>query len=237
MAKRDAALVKRQLIAKANRTMFLWVVGASIIVGASVVSSVFMVNKFIFNQQVINAKNDTVRVLAENNKVVGELQNNVRLLSTNSDLAAAKAFDSEETIRVVLDALPDTLNTPALGASIQRVVNIPDVDLDSLSFEDATTTDAAGGTAATATTSAVAIPFSMKLVAKNIDAAGKALNRLEKSIRAINITSSKMEINNSGVTLTITAEAYYQPPVTLDLPTKTIPESKAAASDTATEAE
>lgn len=234
MAKRDAALVKRQLIAKANRTMFLWVVGASIIVGGSVVSSVFMVNKFIFNQQVINAKNETVRVLAENNKVVGELQNNVRLLSTNSDLAAAKAFDSEETIRVVLDALPDTLNTPALGASIQRVVDIPDVDLDSLSFEDATAADAASGT--TATTSAVAIPFSMKLVAKNIDAAGKALNRLEKSIRAINVTSSKLEINSSGVTLTITAEAYYQPPVTLDLPTRTIPESKAAA-PAATEAE
>lgn len=228
MAKRDAALVKRQLIAKANRTMFLWVVGASVIVGIAAVSSVFMVKKFSFNQSVINAKNDTVRILVANNEAVEELRNNVRVLSTNSDLASAKAFDNEETIRVVLDALPDTLNTPALGASIQRVlVNIDGIELDSLAFDDST--GAAGvdtgietAGSPTVITNATPIPFSMKLNASSVDAAGKVLNRLEKSIRAINIKTSKMEMNGNGVVLTITADAYYQPPVTLELSEQTV---------------
>lgn len=240
MAKRDAALVKRQQIAKASRMMFLWVAGASVVVGAAAVSSVFMVQKFAHNQSIINEKNTTVQVLEANNETIEELRNQVRVLSTNSDLASAKSFSSEETIRVVLDALPDTLNTPALGASIQRVlVNIPGIELDTLAFEDAsattavpveTPTDGTGATGETpapiidTTTAASLTPitFTMKLVAQDPTVAAKMLTRLEKSIRAINVKTSKLEANGTMVTMTITGEAYYQAPATVELTAKPV---------------
>lgn len=242
MAKRDAALVKRQQIARASQMMFLWVAGASVVVGAATVSSVFMVQKFAHNQSIINEKNATVQVLEANNETIEDLRDQVRVLSTNSDLASAKSFSSEETIRVVLDALPDTLNTPALGASIQRVlVNIPGVELDTLAFEDASATAAVpvetpaadAGTTGDATTTApvidtttaaslTPITFTMKLVAQNPTVAAEMLTRLEKSIRAINVKTSKLEANGTMVTMTITGEAYYQAPATVELTAKPV---------------
>ncbi|MGK2896738.1 MAG: hypothetical protein ACSLEY_04015 [Candidatus Saccharimonadales bacterium] len=235
MAKRDAALLKRQQIARASRMMFLWVAVASVIIGAASVSSIFMIQEFVFNQTVINEKNKTVEVLEANNKTVESLQDQVRVLSTNSELAASKSFPDEETIRVVLDALPDTLNTPALGASIQQVlVNIPNVELDSLVFEDVVTAVAAPVEGADAsapvapvidTTTAMTlspVTFTMKLIAQTPDAAAEVLTRLERSIRAINVKMSKLEVNGAMVTMTITGEAYYQTPAVVELSTKPV---------------
>ena len=51
MVAQQTALRKRQQIASANRTMFLWVAGASVIVGAALVVAVFMTNKLIFTRK------------------------------------------------------------------------------------------------------------------------------------------------------------------------------------------
>jgi len=225
MAKKDAALVKRQQIAKANRLMFMWIIGASVILGAAGVSSLFMVRKAAFNNKILTAENKTIKTLKDNNAAVDQLRQNVRVLNTDPALASAKAFSDEQTIRVILDALPDEKNIPALGASLQKeLINVPGVDLETLNFADVggdVSIEGAGDSDST-------IAFDMKLSAdssRGTSATQKldqVLRNLERSIRAVKILNSKLEISDSGATLTVSAAAYYQPAVSLELKNETI---------------
>lgn len=227
MADRNTGLVKRQQIAKATRSMFIAIAIASVIVGASAVSSVFMVRKLIFNNKILAAKNSTVRILEQNNKVVDELRGNVRKLNADPLLQTTppRLNSEEQPIRVILDALPDRSNEAALGASLQQVLlAMPGISVQSLSVgatagSEAAATPAATPTTPGATTTALpsTIPISFKISADSVANASELLRRLERSIRAINITACDVEKAGQAVTLSVTAEAYYQPAVGLEL--------------------
>ena len=68
------AIRKRTQIAHANRVMFLWVVGASVIFGISVVVASFLVQMLLFNERVLTAKNQTVSTLDTDNSNIKPLQ-------------------------------------------------------------------------------------------------------------------------------------------------------------------
>lgn len=53
MSKKDAAIHKRQQIEQSSRVMFLWVAGASVIVGFALVISWFLVQQIIFKERVL----------------------------------------------------------------------------------------------------------------------------------------------------------------------------------------
>lgn len=58
--KKDATIRKRQLIAKANRTMFVTVAVAAAIVGIASVLGTFLVREMLFNAKVIGADRKSV---------------------------------------------------------------------------------------------------------------------------------------------------------------------------------
>src|SRR6185312_4760963 len=74
MKPNDAAIRKRTQINNANRTMFLWIAGASAIVGAVIVVSIFLAQKLFYNEKVLATKQDTVNTLNHNNSVVKDLE-------------------------------------------------------------------------------------------------------------------------------------------------------------------
>ena len=59
MDKMSNGLRKRQQITRANQTMFLWVAGVSVIIGFSVVIALFIGQKIIYSQKVIQKKEQT----------------------------------------------------------------------------------------------------------------------------------------------------------------------------------
>ena len=120
MKPNDTALRKRTQISKANRTMFIWIAASSALVGFAIVIAIFLGQKLVFNEKVLIENNKTISVLNADNKVVGDLKTQVQVLDTNTDLASVKASDSDQTIQVILDALPSDANSLALGASLQN---------------------------------------------------------------------------------------------------------------------
>ena len=231
MKPNDTALRKRTQISKANRTMFLWIAGASALVGFAVVASIFLGQKLFFNEKVLYAKNKTVSTLSENNKVVADLKTNVRVLDTNADLAKVKANPSDQTIRVILDALPSDANSLALGASLQSklLAGIPGLTLVSLQVDPvqgiesldigAVGSPAAATTGTNDTTNQITFQFS---VAGNQDVLLKALTNLERSIRTIDIT--RLQIENQGTTqvMTVKGRAFYEPAKNITLYDKVV---------------
>jgi len=223
MQPNNAALRKRTQIAKANRTMFLWIAAGSAIVGCAIVVSFFLAQKLIYNEKVLIEKEKTVSVLKANNAAVGDLEAQVRVLDTNSALASVKAKDEDQTIQVILDALPSDANSLALGASLQNklLAGIPGLVIESLQVdpvlgieslsEETTTEDASEGAE-----SENQITFQFA-VSGSQDALKQVLTNLERSIRTVDIISLRIESQGSVQLMTVQARAFYEPAKTIEL--------------------
>lgn len=230
MKPNDTALRKRTQISKANRTMFLWIAGASALVGFAVVASIFLGQKLFFNEKVLIAKNNTVSILNANNKIVADLKTNVRVLDTNTDLASVKANPSDQTIQVILDALPSDANSLALGASLQTklLANIPGLTLVSLQVDPVQGIESltSGSSSVSASTTSLAstqdqITFQFS-VSGNQAALLQALTNLERSIRTIDVTHLQIQNQGTSQVMTVQGRAFYEPAKTITLYNKVV---------------
>jgi hypothetical protein len=220
MKPNDTALRKRTQISKANRTMFIWIAAASALVGFAIVIAVFLGQKLVFNEKVLLQKNKTISVLNADNKVVADLKTQVQVLDTNTDLASVKANDSDQTIQVILDALPSDANSLALGASLQNklLAGVAGLTIQSLQVDPvvgiesltSSTGSAIPTSTATGTVSESQITFRFA-VSGNPDALKQALTNLERSIRTIDITNLQIENQGSSQIMTVQGRAFYEP--------------------------
>ncbi len=233
MATQDTAIRKRQQIANANRIMFIWVAAISALVGIAIVVSLFLVQKAWFNEKVLAEKSKTASTLVQNNKVIGDLKDEVRVLNTNQALKDSMNPGEDQPIQVVLDALPSEANSSALGSSLQeKFLNDPALTIESLNVDpvigveseiDANIQDAST-VAPTATTGdhQITFRFSVSTNVTTASALKSLLQKLEHSIRAINVTSLTTETQGNRLVLTVDGHAFYEPAKTVDLKDKTV---------------
>ena len=216
--KNDSALRKRQQITSANRTMFVWVAGISAVVGIAAVLGVFLFQRLLFNEKVLSKKQDTVSTLVANNSAIDKLEQNIRVLNTNQSLLDSRAKSDDKPLQVILDALPADANSSALGASLQNVL-LPGPDI---TIESLTVNPVGGDETETSTEGAMDFTFSVSVPAGRIDSLRDLLRRLERSIRAIDVTGLTVEMQGSKVSLSVTAKGFYEPAKTIELRNETV---------------
>lgn len=230
MAVQDVALRKRQQIANANRMMFTWVAVVSAVVGIALVISLFLLQKAWFNEKVLAEKSKTASTLVHNNEVIGQLKDEVRVLNTNEDLKSSMAPGENEPIQVVLDALPSEANSSAFGSSLQeKFLKDPALTIESLNVDPVAGVESQSDSNvqdASSTTSTgenqITFRFSVSADANNPSAMKSLLQRLERSIRAINITTLTIETQGNRLVLTVDGYAFYEPAKTVELKDKTV---------------
>lgn len=231
MATKETALRKRQQIAGANRMMFMWVAGISVVVGIAAVVSLFLVQKAWFNEKVLLEKTNTASALEYNNEVIDDLKDEIRVLNTNEALRSSMAPGETQPVQVVLDALPDNANSSALGSSLQeKFLNDPALTIESLNVDPVVGVESLGeGNVQDFSTSAesggefqVDFRFSVSTSVNNASALKSLLQRLERSIRAMNIVMLNIETQGSRLILSVEGHAFYEPARTVDLKDKTV---------------
>lgn len=217
---KDASLRKRQLIDQSQRKMFLWVAAASVVVGFSVVVSWFLFQNIMYKEKVLAQKFTTLSRLQENNKVAPELANNIRVLETNTALNSKKANQDDKALQVILDALPASENTFALGASIQSklIGGVDGVQLESFSVDQSVV-----DLKVSSNGNAEPIVFSAAISSDSATALYNVLHRFELSIRTIDIDQLTLEKADTKMTLTVKGHAYYLPAKTIQLVQKVVP--------------
>lgn len=228
MQPNEVAMRKRTQIAKANRVMFVWVAAISVVVGFGLVGSIFLAQKLFFNEKVIAEKEKTVSTLKANNANISELEAQVRVLDGNQALIDSKAKPADQAIQAILDALPSDANSLALGASLQNrlLTDIGGLTLQSLQVDPvlgveqlATDTTVLDATATETVSNQITFRFS---VSGTTDALKEVLSRLERSIRAIDIISVRIESQGAAQVLTAEARAFYEPAVVVELKDKLV---------------
>lgn len=230
MAAQETALRKRQQIAKANRTMFLWVAGASAIVGIALVLSLFLLQKAWFNEKVLAEKSKTAAVLTDNNKVVNDLKDQIRVLNTNQALKDVMIAGEDQPVQVVLDALPSDANSSALGSSLQeKFLNDGALKVESLTVDPVVGVESQSDTsvedASTDTTEGenqISFRFTVSTDANNATALKNLLQRIERSIRPIDISTLTVETQGERLVLTVSGRSFYEPARTVELKEKTV---------------
>lgn len=225
----NVAIRKRTMIARTNKMMFLWIAAASVIVGAALVVGYFMAERTIYHEKVLAEKQKTVDILKKNAATIPEIEKQVRVLDTNTNLMSARANENDQAVRVILDALPSDSNELALGASLQKklIETIPGLSLDSIQIDSKETgnidevvevTPVEGAPAAAAS----AITFTVKVSGTQSEIR-LLLEAFERSIRQIDIINLRIESSESGQSMTIQAQAYYEPARVLELHNKEVP--------------
>ena len=232
MATQEVALRKRQQIANANRTMFVWVAAISAIVGFAIVGSVFLFQKASFNEEVLKTKSETAATLRANNKVVSELEDKIREMNTNQALIDSMAPNQTQPIRVVLDALPSDANSSAFGASLQeKFLNDPALRIESLapdvvqgveSLSESNVENASSSASSDDTAKEITFRLSVSAELTNANALKDLLKRFERSIRAIDITSLKIETQGTRLLLSVEGRTFYEPAKSVELKEKVI---------------
>lgn len=219
-APKDATIRKRQQISDSSKRMFLWVAGASVVVGFALVGSWFLVQQIVFKEKVIGEKSKTVSTLQSNNKVASDLTSNVRVLETNDQLNSVKVNPQEKALQVILDALPADNNKLALGASIQSklVSSVPNVRLESFSVGQ----DSVSVSVPAAANGVQTIPFVIVVSSADPNAVKDVLKKFESSIRTIQVDSIKLEQSDVRMTMTLNGHAFYMPPVVIQLSDKVV---------------
>lgn len=229
MATKETALRKRQQIASANRMMFMWVAGVSVVVGIAIVVSLFLVQKAWFNEKVLAEKTTTASTLEHNNEIIDELKDEIRVLNTNEALRSSVAPGENEPIQVVLDALPDNANSSALGSSLQeKFLNDPALIIETLSVDPVVGVESLGEanvqdfSESSDGTNQITFRFSVSTSVDNASALKSLLQRLERSIRAINVTVLNIETQGNRLILSVEGYAFYEPARSVELKDKTV---------------
>lgn len=232
MPAQDVAIRKRQQIANANRMMFTWVAVVSAIVGIALVASLFLLQKAWFNEKVLAEKGKTASTLVHNNEVIEKLKDEIRVLNTNEDLKSAMAPGESEPIQVVLDALPSEANSSAFGSSLQeKFLKDPALTIESLNVDpvagvesqsDSNVQDASADSSTSGDKNQITFRFSVSTSVNNASALKSLLQRLERSIRAIDITTLAVETQGTKLVLTVDGHAFYEPAKTVELKNKTV---------------
>lgn len=216
-------LRKRTQISKANRTMFLWVASASVVIGFAAVAIVFLAQMLMFNEKVLKEKDNTIAVLIANNKNIPKLQSQVKLLDLDQNLIDIKANPDDQPIQVILDALPSEANSLALGASIQEKflnqATLNSLQVDPVEGVEIISESDNGASSDDESSNVINFRFS---VSGDKESLKEILLKIEKSIRIIEILSLKVESQKDVLALTIKARAFYEPERIVELSNKVI---------------
>ena len=180
-------------------------------------------------------------------------------METNENLNKEnlKSNADDGGLRVIADALPDSENASGLGSALQKKIFSDGVTLDAFNIESSDSNSLSTSASTSVSSESSNIPEGVKDIQftasisasfpnegspediKNKETAAynnivNTLQKMEKSIRAINVTSFKFERSINKFTLTLSAKSYYYPKYVMTLDSTKVKADDAANPATTT---
>lgn len=229
---------KRVKIDKANTTIVLVTSISSFILVFCIFASKAMIGQYAYQARVISAQENTVNTLISNQNNATQLINSYNTFNSQSvNIIGGSEYGTSSNQdgsngKIILDALPNKYDFPALVTAVQNLLSTNGVTITSIGGSDtsSTPTPAAAPTTATApassaTTTAVgapiAIPFTFSISGTYAND-NVVLSRLQNSIRPIQVTTIQITGSDSQATIEVNAESYYMPTSGLVVSTENI---------------
>ncbi len=224
MANQPLFSSKRLAIVKTNGKMVSMISVASFVTIFSLMAAKSVFSQISYQSRVIAADQQTNRQLSSDissaNKLVSSYKSFVsqptNVIGGNSQTTGGNNGDNA---KIILDALPSQYDFPALATSLENILNSVNVQGD-ISGTDQQLTQQTNQSSTSP--QAVAMPFNVDTKSISYSSAQQLIDRLESSIRPIQIDSLQMTGGSNNMTVSISAHTYYQPAKKISITTKVI---------------
>lgn len=225
MAKNSyTALTKRGLVSKANSTIVIVTSVAAFLIIFLVVASKTLFGQAMYQNRVATAKSVALQQLkadisASKSLVAAYTKFNsasVNIIGGSSD---GSGSNDGPNSRIVLDALPSSYDFPALVTSLEKVVGSRGLTIQSIQGVDDEVAQQLN--VSSTTPQPIAIPFQV-VISGNYAAIQALIGDFQNSIRPFQVQKESISGGESNMTLTLTAQTYYQPAKVLNLGSKLV---------------
>jgi hypothetical protein len=219
--------VKHVQINKANNTMLAIAAAAAVVTVFSLLSAKALLSQSSYQHRVLKEKNKAVKQLQENVDAAKALKTqfdifeagNPNIIGGLGGVNAGFTGPSDgDNARIVLDALPGQYDFPALTSSIEKIVNNDKVAVQGFSGTDAAPTPTDDGSSTSDPQTPVASPMAFTLtVTTDYSTSMNLIKDFERSIRPFDITNLTLSGSSSNMNVSIQANTYYQPAMSLQI--------------------
>ncbi len=221
--------IKHAIIDKANARMFAAIAIAVFVVVFCIFAAKALIDQSIYNNRVISAKSDTLKVLESNKKEADKLHQSYLAFATEpiNVLGGSPTGDGPQdgdNATLVLDALPSELDVPAQTTSLEKVLINGGYGVKALGGDDAAyDTDVNKDEAAFAQGQTEPIEYEVPFAATaSLESSINLFETLQSSIRPYKITSLSINGGASQLELSIGMVTYYKPAVGLQVSSEVI---------------
>lgn len=216
--------VKHDIIEKANSNTVIVVAGSVFIVVFCIFAMQTLFSQMTFQNTVISEKKKALTQLENNGRNFSALSENYDTFdgSVINVLGGAKEGDGPRdgsNTKIVLDALPYTLDIPALASSFEKILVDGGYRFDSISGSERSTKAAKSSVTADEELYEIEYNFSVQGSAEQTLA---LMKRLESSIRPIYIDQVNMSINDGNIDASYSIRTFYAEEVTFDIGSKEV---------------
>ena len=219
-----APSVKRALIEKSNSTIVVVTSVACFIVVFSLVASWSLFDQFRYQARIISEDQKAQSQLTTDIQSVRSLEASYNeFVSTPTNAIGGNPTGTGpqdgDNAKLILDALPSKYDYPALVTSLENILTSQAVKIQSIAGTD----DAANQISNQASPAPQPQPMPFQVVVNgNYDAIQNVVKAFERSIRPFQVTSLEISGDQSQLTMTISAQTYWQPAKSLDIRTKVV---------------
>lgn len=217
-------LTKRGLLLKANSTIVIVTSVAAFVIIFLLVASKTLLGQAMYQSRVVTQKKSALVQIKSDivtSKTLISSYNNFNDAPINiigGSLAGSGANDGPNS-RIVLDALPSSYDFPALVTSLEKIISNRGLTIQGIQGIDDEVAQQVNQTSLIP--KPIAIPF--QLVVKGNYAAIQAfIGDFQNSVRPFLIQKETISGGEADMTLTITAQTYYQPAKTLNVGSKIV---------------
>lgn len=215
---------KRLLINKANSNILIVTSIASFVVMFCLVGSYTLIGQLNYQNKVIGAKKKAHTQLRQDISSTENLVSQYKAFVTSpfnvlgGDPQGTGGQDGDNA-KIVLDALPSKYDFPALATSLEKILKDQGVAIESIGGTD---DEVAQGSSSSSAPVPVPIPLQFS-VTGDYGKIQKVIAALEHSIRPIQVQNVQLTGSEKHMTLTVTAQTYYQPEKNLNIRTEVVP--------------
>lgn len=225
MAATPQISTKRLAISKANAQMVAIVAVAAFVTVFCLVAAKTVFSQNSYQAKVVTAKEKALNQLKQNIQTYHQLSASYNAFDKASSNviggnAAGTGDNDGPNSKIIIDALPSNYDFPALTASIEKILDDSGLKVSSITGIDDQINQQ--GNTSSPSPQAVPMPFGFTINSANYLAVGQLVNKLQTSIRPMQIDNLELSGGVNDMTLVINAHTYYQPAKSVSITKKVI---------------
>lgn len=215
----SAPSTKRLLIDKANTRTVVYVSVAAFVLIFSLVATKTLVSQAQYQNRVISKKKAAVTQLKADISASTQLKTSYNaFIGTSQNVIGGSTEDQGQqdgdNAKIVLDALPSGYDFPGLTTSLENLIGSQNVKISGITGTDDEIAQSSNQTSVNP--QPVPIPFTLS-VSGDYSGIQNVVSVLGRSIRPMEIQKLDISGNSSQLSMTVTAQTYYQPAKSLSI--------------------